>query len=351
MQATIDISTKAIVRRLLFVVALLAIATLAYNLQGVIRMFIIAFFIALVMHGPTTKLQQYVIAQNRKLAAIVAFMSIGFVVSVVIALVIPVISNQARELALQAPGYFHDLSSGDGFISTWMQNLDIVGSFQDFLASIASGLTLSVDLIIDVAARVLDNIITFLFTIVLAFLMVVEGPNWAKQSKKFIPKSASPALTELMPKMYKAVTGFVAGQIIVTSIAATATLILLFIFGVPAPLSLAAVIWVTGLIPLIGNTLGAVIVVAVALSQSVFVAIFLGVYYIIYQQIENNVFEPIVQSRTVSLTPLYVIISAVIGVFAAGFIGALIAIPVGACVKIVAEHFLNESLDPDKSST
>ncbi|MEX0934192.1 MAG: AI-2E family transporter, partial [Candidatus Saccharimonadales bacterium] len=314
MLATIDISTSAIFKRLLFVTALFALAVLAYNLQGVIRMLIIAGFVALAMHGPVTRLQAHLPINNRKLAAMISFLIVGAFLSIIIALVIPVITTQARELVLAAPSYFHELSSGDNLIATWMQHLDVVGNFQTFLSGVASSLTLSADLIIGLINRAVANIITFLFTIVLSFLMVVEGPDWAKQAKQLIPKQSESTTITLLSKMYRAVTGFVTGQIIITSIAATATLILLLIFGVPAPLSLAAVIWVTGLIPLVGNTLGAIIVIAVALSQSIFVAIFLSIYYIVYQQIENSIFEPIIQSRTIQMTPLFVIVSAIIGV-------------------------------------
>ncbi|MEX0668161.1 MAG: AI-2E family transporter [Candidatus Saccharimonadales bacterium] len=345
MLATIDISTSAIFKRLLFVTILLVLAVLAYNSRDAIGVFIMAGFIALAMHGPITKLQTYMPSNNRKLAAMIGFLVVGFFVSVIIALIIPVMATQVRELALQAPGYLQDLSSGDNLIATWMQSLDVVGNFQNFLSNVSSSLTISIDLIINLVNRVVNNIITFLFTIVLSFLMVVEGPDKIRQIKQLMPKQSESTIAVLMPKMYRAVTGFVAGQLIITSIAATTTLILLIVFGVPAPLSLAAVIWVTGLIPLVGNTLGAVIVIAVALSQSIFVGILLSIYYIIYQQIENNVFEPIIQSRTIQMTPLYVIVSAIIGVFAAGFIGALIAIPIGASIKIVFDYFTESSED------
>ena len=320
--------------------ALLVLAYTAYLAMTAIAMILVAGFLALAVNRPVAAIARKLPFGGRKLAAGVVFGIIGLVVSFVVALILPLIGTQGRELASQLPGYLQDLENADNFLGRWLSSYDIGSAFEGFMESLIGGLATSFDAVLLAVGVAFNNLAIFIFTVALAFLMATESPAWTQWFKHLIPLRVRGTTTMLLEKMYNAVTGFVNGQLIITSIASLTTLLLLTLLGVPAPLSLAAVIWVTGLIPLIGNTLGAIVVIAVALAQSLPVAIFLTGYYIVYQQIENNVLEPIVQAHTVQMTPLFILASAVIGVYAAGFIGALLAIPVGACVKILINYVI-----------
>ncbi len=340
MTTLIDITTATIVKRLSFLLLLGVIVYTTYLAMTAISMILVAAFIALAVNRPVSSISERLPFGSRKLATAIVFSIIGVVVGVVVALIIPLITTQGRELAVRIPEYLQDLERSDNFFGQWLASFDIEGGFEAFMQNLVSGLTASFDALLSATTMMLNNLAIFILTIALAFLMATEAPRWTKQFKSFIPMHMRDKVTTLLDKMYAAVTGFVNGQLIVTTIASLLTLALLTLLGVPAPLSLAAVIWVTGLIPLVGNTLGALVVIAVALAQSLPIALFLTGYYIVYQQVENNVLEPIVQARTVQMTPLFILVSAIIGVFAAGFIGALLAIPVGACVKILINYII-----------
>lgn len=337
----IDIPASVLIKRFVFVLFLVFLIYLAYSVRESLTVMAIAAFLALAVNKPVTKLTYYLPFGGRKLSAMAVFVLVGLVVVIVMSLIVPLVFNQGQELAGAVPRYIEQLRSGDTAFSRLILRYDVIGYLETFVTNIAAGLVGSVGILIDFTARLLSNLVVFLFTIVLAFLMAVEGPAWLKAMERNLPDSIRNEASDLISRMYKAVTGFVNGQLIITSIASLTTLVVLTVAGMPAPLSLAAVIWVTGLIPLIGNTLGAIVVIAVALSQSLLLAVILSIYYIIYQQVENNVFEPIVQSRTIKMTPLMVLLSAMIGIHLAGFLGALLAIPAGACVKIALNYALS----------
>jgi predicted PurR-regulated permease PerM len=142
--------------------------------------------------------------------------------------------------------------------------------------------------------------------------------------------------------MYNIVTGYVNGQLLIASIAGLSSLVMMVIIGLPNPIALAGVVALTALLPLIGATLGAVLVVIVALFQSLTQAILMLVFFIIYQQIENNAIQPYVQSRALDISPLLVLVAVIVGIQLGGLVGGFLAIPIAACVKILALDYVQQ---------
>ena len=123
---------------------------------------------------------------------------------------------------------------------------------------------------------------------------------------------------------------------------ARATLrLLLLILGVPYALPLAVVVFLLDLVPLVGATLGAILVGIVTLfSDFPIDTIVWTIYAIVYQQVENNVIQPRIQARAVQLDPLIVLISVLFGSTLFGVLGALLAIPVAASIQITIREYV-----------
>jgi predicted PurR-regulated permease PerM len=135
------------------------------------------------------------------------------------------------------------------------------------------------------------------------------------------------------------VSGYVAGNLMISLVAGTTTYVTLAILGVPFAVPLAVLMAFLDLIPLVGATIGGVLVGLVTLfnnfptSTIVWVVVFL-----VYQQVENNLLQPVVYRRTVDVHPLLVIVAILIGAGLLGVLGALVAIPIAAAVQIVARE-------------
>jgi predicted PurR-regulated permease PerM len=142
--------------------------------------------------------------------------------------------------------------------------------------------------------------------------------------------------------MYNVVTGYVNGQLLIASIAGLTSLVAMVVVGIPNAIALAGVVALTGLIPLIGATLGAVIIVAVALFQSLGQAVFMLIFFIVYQQVENNAIQPYVQSKALEISPLLVLVAVIIGVSLGGLLGGFLAIPVAACARILLLDYIEQ---------
>jgi predicted PurR-regulated permease PerM len=109
---------------------------------------------------------------------------------------------------------------------------------------------------------------------------------------------------------------------------------------VPYPAALVVVVFICGLIPMVGHTIGAIIVTLVALFQSPLAAVLILAYYILYQQIENYIIQPRIQANTTNMSPLLVFSAVIVGVSFGGLLGGLVAIPVAGCIRIALLDYL-----------
>jgi predicted PurR-regulated permease PerM len=174
----------------------------------------------------------------------------------------------------------------------------------------------------------------------MTFMMLNEGPAWVERILVVQPEAKRNHYKKLLQKMYGMVTGYVNGQFIMASIAGLFCLVVLVIassvIGVSVnAVALAGMLAIFGLIPMIGNPLGAFVVILGCLLSSFNLAIVMAIYFLIYAQIENVTLQPYIQSKQNELTPLTVFVSALLGVSYAGIIGALFAIPVAGSVRIL----------------
>jgi predicted PurR-regulated permease PerM len=142
--------------------------------------------------------------------------------------------------------------------------------------------------------------------------------------------------------MYRVIKGYVNGQVLLAAIASAMLLPALLIFDVSYASALLGVVFICGLIPMIGHTIGAIIVTLVALFTSPLSAVGILAYYILYQQIENYLIQPRVQANTTNMSPLLVFGSVVVGVSFAGLFGGLVAIPLAGCLRILVLDQLHQ---------
>jgi predicted PurR-regulated permease PerM len=175
--------------------------------------------------------------------------------------------------------------------------------------------------------------------LVMSFMMLVEGPRWLELFWGVMPKKNREHHKHIAQKMYRGVSGFVNGQVILAVVAGIFAFMALEIASriVNAEINavaLAGIVSMFGLIPLFGNPLAAVIVI-----NSVTLGIIMLIYFIVYFFIENHTFQPYIQARLNELSPLTVFIAAVLGVGFGGFLGAIIAIPTATAIKILVEDY------------
>jgi predicted PurR-regulated permease PerM len=179
------------------------------------------------------------------------------------------------------------------------------------------------------------------FTVlVLTLYLTASLPTVKEVCYRAVPASRRDRVRTLGDEITRRVGGYVIGQIAVASTNAICTYILLRILGLPYPEALAVLVGFLGLIPMVGATLGAIVVVLVALFSSVTTAVVAAIYYVIYQQLENYVIAPRVMKRTIAVPGAVTVIAALAGGTLLGVIGALMAIPTAAGLILIYQEVL-----------
>jgi predicted PurR-regulated permease PerM len=186
-------------------------------------------------------------------------------------------------------------------------------------------------------------IIAGLTIFVLMIFLLLYGPRFFEVALAQIhDEEERNRVRALSQELLRAVSGWVAGNVVTSFIAGIVSMIFFFIVGLPYVVLLALWVTVADLIPLVGATLGALPAIVVAFIDSVPVGIAVTVYFIVYQQIENHILQPYVYGRTIQLNPFIVLVAVLIGVELGGFLGALFALPVAGAVNVLIGYAMKE---------
>jgi predicted PurR-regulated permease PerM len=196
----------------------------------------------------------------------------------------------------------------------------------------------------DTALAVTKGVITAVVaTLTIAFLtlfMLLEGPAWMERLYGLLPEEKQPRWRAIGRDIYRTIGGYVTGNLTISLIAGIVSTLALVILGVPYAVALGLLVGILDLIPLAGATIAALLVTTVAFLDSTTSGIIILIFFVVYQQIENHILQPVVYGRTVQLSPLAVLIAVLIGSELAGVIGALAAIPVAGTIQVLLVDWL-----------
>jgi predicted PurR-regulated permease PerM len=173
---------------------------------------------------------------------------------------------------------------------------------------------------------------------VLAYLMVLQAPRIVDGTLEAVGKRHTPRIRRVGRECARTITGYLSGNLLISVICGGLTFIVMAVMGVPYAGVLALLVALVDLIPLIGATLGALLAGGASFVHSTRAGLVVLIFFVVYQQVENHVLQPLIYSRLIRLSPLTVLISVLIAGHLAGVLGALLAIPAASIVKIIARE-------------
>jgi predicted PurR-regulated permease PerM len=342
----LTISNKTIFRVLAMIGIALLSVKLVSALSQALTLILIAAFLAMALNPAVSRLAKAFGQGRRTAATAVAFFSVIIVLVVYLSLVIPPLVRQVGDFVDTVPETIQDLKNQNSPVGRAIRQYNMDTRLDDFARDFGS--RLEAKPVIDTAGRIGGGIVSTLAVLAMTFMMLNEGPAWIARMQMVVPLRKRKHSKELLNRMYGMVTGYVNGQLIMATIAAALLLVVLLIASSLLHVSvnavaLAGIMAIFGLVPMIGNPIGAFIVVGACLLSSFNLAIFIAIYFVVYMQIENMTLQPYVQSKQNDLTPLTVFVSALLGISYGGILGALFAIPIAGCIRIllldwIAEH-------------
>jgi predicted PurR-regulated permease PerM len=334
-------SARAIARTVFVVVLCVAAVYVVYLLRTPIGYVVLAAFIAACVSGPINAMSRHM---KRGFAIAIVYLAILVTPALIgIALVQPVVS-QTVKLVNNLPAYVQDLKdevNKNEQLQKLDKDYDITGKLDELATKLVDKLGDAAGTLVDIGAGIVGSLFAGVTILVLSMFMVARGRIWRDAFLRFRPPDEAEAWRRASDRIADAVASYVAGALFQATVAGIAAYLMLVILGIPSPLPLALIIALLDLIPMIGATIGAVIVGAVILfSGSTGDVLIWALFAIAYQQFENYVVQPRIQSKAVSIDPFIVVIAALVGGTLLGVIGALLAIPGAATIQIAAREYL-----------
>jgi predicted PurR-regulated permease PerM len=258
--------------------------------------------------------------------------------------IVPVISDQVTALTENAPGYLDSLQR-NRTVQDLDQRFDLIDKAREYVeqgdyASSLFGGVLGVGLA--VLSAVANAFIVTVLT--LYFLSSLDGIKHAIY--RLAPASRRERVTRLGDQVLRSVGGYVSGAFVVAMCAGISSLIFLFIVGLGEyAVALAFVVALLDVIPMIGATIGAVVVTAIGFATDPKVGLACLIFYLVYQQVENYVIYPRVMSRSVDVPGAVTVIAALVGAALLGVVGALLAIPTAAAILMLTREVVIKKQD------
>ncbi len=341
----VSIDNNTVIRVLAVALGFFLLLKFVAAITQALTLIAIAVFLALALNSPVSSIASKITKGRRGIATGIAYLIVVGLIAAFIWTIVPPLATQTGEFLDNLPEYIEELSSGDGRVAELIQKYNLDSELNEFGTSLRDRLGSNSDTIFSGINKVGSAIVSLLTVLVLAFLMLVEGPYWLDRFWSLVPAKNRPRYQTIAHKMYNVVTSYINGQLFIALLSSAASLTMMLLMGLPFALSLAGLVGMFGLIPLVGATLAASVVVVVALFKSLYAAIVMAIFFLIYQQIENNVIQPYVQSKNLDVSPLLVFVSVIVGISTGGIMGGFVAIPIAASLKIL----INEYFSPNKS--
>jgi predicted PurR-regulated permease PerM len=334
------LSTRAILRVVITVLVCVLALYLVYLLRRPITWIFIAGFIAIALSGPVAFLQRRV---RRSAAVALVYLGLILVPVLIMAALVPPIVTQGNNLAQDLPDYARDLTEfveKNDRLRQLEADYDITGKLEEQAAKLPARLGDAAGVLSDIGVGVVNSLFAGITIIIMSVFMLNSARGWLDAFADRYPPERSRWMKRLYDRIGATVGNYVAGALVQATIAGLLAWIMLLILGVPYALPLAVVVFLLDLVPLVGATLGAIIVGVVTLFNDFPVDTIVWVIFsVIYQQVENTVIQPRIQARAVAVHPFVVLVSVLFGSTLFGVLGALLAIPVAAAIQITIREF------------
>lgn len=346
---TINISAEAIVRAVVIVIVTVLALHFLGRVHHQIELLFTAAFLALALNPAVSWLSRRLSIKSRVWATGLAYLVVLAFLATFLALVVPPLVNQTNSFVRTVPSTIRNLDDQNSTLAHFIQRYHLEPQINNLSHDLSRRVGDAPSIVISTAGRIGSLIISVITILVLTFMMLVEGPSWLNRLYRLSPKDKRDDYKRLANQMYRIVTGYVNGQVLIAAIASGFALVVLLIASTLTGTSInavamAGIVFLFGLIPLIGNTLAAVIVCLLCLFVSFPLALIMVVYFPIYQQIENATLQPHIQARNNQLTPLLVFAAALIGAGFYGLLGAFVAIPAAGCLRVLLEYRFGKQL-------
>jgi predicted PurR-regulated permease PerM len=339
-QAASDIPARTVLRVVWIVVLSVLALYLVYLLRKPIGWVFTGTFIAIALSGPVNRLGRHM---RRGFAIAIVYLGLILVPIGLAALVLPPLVTQGTNLAGNLPAYANDVQdfvNKNERLRKLDDKYDITGELQKQASSLPAKVGDAAKVLGDIGLGLVNSVFALINILILSIFILAGGRGWVEAALRLRPEAERERMRRILDDTASAVGGYVQGALTVALIAGIQAFVVLELLGVPFAAPLAVFAGLASLIPLVGATVAAVLIGVVTLFNDFPTdTIIWTIWAIIYQQIENNVIQPQIQRRTVQVQPIVVLVAVLFGSTLLGILGAIVAIPLAACIQILVREW------------
>jgi predicted PurR-regulated permease PerM len=318
-----------------------ALGAAIYSVRKTLVLVFLAMFIAVGLEPVVAFFTRHRL--RRSFAVLIVVLAAAGVVAAFVYSAISPIEHEINELSNHLPKWRAEIGDGKGSVGRLARDLHLsyylsgTGS-KSLTNGLASGA-------LGAGEEVLSAVSSFLVVVVLTIYFLAALPAIKRFSVHLVPRSRRERFGLLLDDVLAGVGGYLLGNLFTSLVAGIGTYVWATIFGIPYSILLALLVALFDLIPVVGSTVAGVVVSLVALVVSLPTAIATGVFYVAYRLIEDYLLVPRVMRQAVNVSPVVTVLAVIIGGALLGIIGALVAIPVAAGIKLVLEQSVFPRLD------
>jgi predicted PurR-regulated permease PerM len=335
-----DSPAGVIARNVLIVVGVVLCLYLIYLLRKPLTWLVIAAFLAVALAGPVNFFQRYM---KRGLAIALTYFLLLLIPIGLGAALLPPIVNQISDVATNAPEYVQDVEdyvNDNKTLSDLNEKYDITQKLQEEAAKLPSKAGDAAGVLRDIGFGLVNSVFAAVTILILSIFMVASGPRWVEGFIRMQRPEHAERIERTLRRIANAVGNYVGGALLQATIAGGSAFVVMTILGVPFAGPLAVIYFLFDLIPVVGATLGAVVVGIVTAFVNFPVALIVWVIFaIVYQQVENYLIQPQIQRRATKIEAFVVLVAVLFGSTLFGILGAILAIPTAASIQIAVQEY------------
>jgi predicted PurR-regulated permease PerM len=332
---------------LLVIAAAVLLALVVLEIRTTLRWAFAGIFLALAL-APAVGLVERVQVRGRSLprwlAILVTYVLLAALFVFLLLHVIRPIISEVEALAPKLPGYvkdFEEWAKDNEQFRELNDKFDITSKLSSAASDLPSKLGDAAGEAKTITVSLLNNLLAGVTVLVIAFFLLIDGDRqFQRLTGQFTPSSRD-RVRRIGERIYGIVKGYVTVNITLAAAAGVITWLVLELLGVDLAVPLGVLVAFLDLIPLIGLTLGGVLVAIVAAFHDFPTALIVwGVFFLIYQQLQDRVIQPLLYKNAVQVHPVIAIVAILIGAQLLGILGALLAIPVAASIGVLIDEAL-----------
>lgn len=357
-QLTLVLSASSVAKATLIVFLMVG---LVYFLIE-IRQILIVFFVSFLFSAALVPAVDYFESKRipRGLGVLIVYLVIFVFLGLIFSTLVPLAASQISDLASKVGDIVKSITSTDSssfisqkltpYLDKFSEGIDVntvVDQVQSTLQLLASQL-LTLGGNVWAAIKVISNgLMNMLLVMVLTFIMTVNRKSINEFIPTLFPSRHATYIAEKLMAVQRKIGFWVRGQLLLSTIVAFVVFIALTIIGFKYATTLALIAFFTELIPVFGPLLALVVAIPIALNQSVWMLLWVGIFFLIFNWIESNILVPLVMRSAVDMSPLIILFAMFVGAHYLGIVGLILAVPVAAALSIFVSDYLHTKVKPE----